>query len=89
MRCFYSRPVLAFRYCRCLCLCVRVSVYQSLAWPRDNSGPVQARITKFELKVQNTLVKVPIVLGGWSTLTFKVKFNLKVQIYLILSLSAP
>ena len=39
-------------------------------------------------KMQNTLVKVPIVL--WTDLlTFKVKFNLKVQIYLILSLSAP
>ena len=39
--------------------------------------------------MQNTLVKVPIVLGGQSTLTFKVKFKVKVKIYPILSLSAP
>ena len=51
-----------------VCVCV------SIACPRDNSGPVQARITKLGPKMQNT---------------FKVKFNLKVQIYPILSLSAP
>ena len=66
--CFYPRPVLAFGYCRCLRLCVCVSVCpyvcQSLACPRDNSGPVQARIAKFGPKMQKTLVKVPIVLGG-------------------------
>ena len=42
--------------------------------------------------MQNTLVKVPIVLGGQSTLTFnmfKVKFKVKVKIYPNLSLSAP
>ena len=69
---FYPRPVLAFGYCRCLrlcvcvCVCVSVclSVCQSLACPGDNSGPVQARITKFGPKMQKTLVKVPIVLGG-------------------------
>ena len=43
---------------------VCLSVCQSLACPHDNSGPVQARITKFEPKMQNTLVKVPFVL--WS-----------------------
>ena len=42
------------------CLCV----YQSLACSRDNSGPVQARITIFGPKIQNALVKVPIVLEG-------------------------
>ena len=65
---FYPRPVLAFGYCRCLRLCVCVSVClcvcQSLACPRDNSGPVQARIAKFGPKMQKTLIKVPIVLGG-------------------------
>ena len=59
---FYPRPVLASGYCRCLCLCV--CVYQSLACPHDNSPPVQARITKFGPEKQNTLVKIPIVLGG-------------------------
>ena len=67
---FYPRPVLAFGYCHslrlCVCVCVSVceSVCQSLACPWDNSGPVQARITKFGPKMQKTLVKVPIVLGG-------------------------
>ena len=86
---FYPRPVLAFGYCRCLRLCVCVcvclsvclSVCQSLACPDDNSGPVQARIAKFGPKMQKTLVKVPIVLGGnwpWpsrSNLTSKSEFT--------------
>ena len=84
---FYPRPVLASGYCRCLCLCV--CVYQSLACPDDNSSPVQARITKFGPEKQNTLVKFPIVLGGQLTLTFKVKFNFKLKIDPILSLSKP
>ena len=37
--------------------------------------------------MQNTLVKMPIILGGWSTLNLKVEFNVKVEFYLILSLS--
>ena len=41
-----------------MCVC------QSLACPHYNSGPVQARITKFGPKMQNTLVKFPIVLGA-------------------------
>ena len=49
--------------CICECLCVSRSI-QSRACPRDNSGPVQARIAKFEPKMQETLVKVPIVLGA-------------------------
>ena len=69
----------------CVCVCVRVcvchSVCQSLACPRDNLGPVQARIAKFGPKMQNTLVKVPIVLrGNWpwpsrSNLTSKSEFT--------------
>ena len=52
---FLTRPVLAWGYCRCLRLCVRTcqSVCQSIACPRDNSAPVQVRITKFGPKVQN------------------------------------
>ena len=86
--------------CVCVCVCVCPSVCQSLACPRDNSGPVQARIAKFGPKMQKTLVKVPIFFffffffwggggGGQLTLTFKVKFNFKVRIYPILSLSGP
>ena len=44
------------------------------ACPWDNSSPVQARATKFGPEVQNTLVKIPIVLGvDWA---WHVKFNL-------------
>ena len=46
------------------CVFVCVCVYQSLACPHDNSSPVQVRITKFGPEKQNTLVKIPIVLGG-------------------------
>ena len=56
--------VLAIGYCHCLRLCVCHSVCQSLACPRNNSGPIQSRITKFGPEVQNTLVKIPNILGG-------------------------
>ena len=46
----------------CVCLCQ--SVCQSLVCLRDNSGPIQARIIKFGPKVQNNLVRIPIVLWG-------------------------
>ena len=80
---FYPRPVLAFGYCHRLrlCVCPCVCVCQSLACPRDNLGPVQARIAKFGPKMQKTLVTVPIVLGGnwpWpsrSNLTSKSEFT--------------
>ena len=58
-------------------------------YPRDTSTPIQARLAKFGPKMHNTLVKVPYCFGGQSPLTLKVKFNLKVKIYPILSLSAP
>ena len=65
----------------CVCVCVCLSVCQSLACLRDNSGPIQARITKFGPKMQKTLVKVSIVLWTdrpWpsrSNLTWKSKFT--------------
>ena len=46
----------------CVCVTVRVCVYQSLACPHDNSGPVEAMVTKCGPKVRNTLVKISIVL---------------------------
>ena len=80
---------------------VRPSVRHQVC-PRDNSTPVQARLTKFGQNMQNTSLMVPTVFfffcffffffgggGGQSTLTFKVKFNFKVKIYPILSLSTP
>ena len=80
---FYPRPVFAFGYCHRLrlCVCPCQSVCQSLACPRDNLRPVQARTAKFGPKMQKTLVKVPIVLGGnwpwpWrSNLTSKSEFT--------------
>ena len=48
----------------CVSVCVCQSVCQSLACPHNNLGPIQARIAKFGPKMQKTLVKVPMVLGG-------------------------
>ena len=83
---FYPGPVLAFGYCHGLrvcgffCLCV----YQSLACPHENSSPVQARIAKCWPEVQNTLVKILIVLEidwCWSSCQFWNLFFY--QIYLL------
>ena len=50
----------------CVCVSVYVSVClsvcQARACLRDNSSPFQDRIAKFEPEVQNTSVKVSIVL---------------------------
>ena len=59
---YYLRSVLAFGYCLHLCVCV--SVCQSQVCLHDNLWPVLARITKFEPEMQNTLVKICIVVGG-------------------------
>ena len=63
---FWPSGIVVACVCVCVCVCLSVCPYvcQSLACPRDNSGPVQARIAKFGPKMQKTLVKVPIVLGG-------------------------
>ena len=84
---FYPRPVLASGYYCCLCLCV--CMYQSLACPHDNSSPVQARITKFGPEKQNTLVKIPIVLGGNWPWPSRSNLTSKLKIDPILSLSKP
>ena len=58
--------VLGFGYYHCLHLCLYVSLCVSVwcvnhfACPRNNSGPVQARIAKFGPEMQKTLVKFPI-----------------------------
>ena len=71
--------------CVCVCLSVCPCIRQSRACPRDK-WPVKASITKFWPEVRNNLVKIPIVLRGWSTLTSSVKFNFKIRFYPILSL---
>ena len=45
--------------CPCVCPCAR----QPRACPRDNSPPMQARTTKCGQTMQNSLFKVPIILG--------------------------
>ena len=80
---FYPRPSGIVVACVCLSVCVSVCVCvrQPRACPRHKSPRVQARTTKFGQKVQNNLVKVPIVFGGdwpWpsrSNLTWKAKFT--------------
>ena len=75
---FWPSGIVVASVCLSVCLCVR----QSLACPRDNLSPVQARITKFGPEEQNTLVKIPIVLGvNWpwtsrSNLTLKWKITI-------------
>ena len=76
---FYPTPVLSLGIvvacvCVCVCLSVCLSVCQSLACPQDNSGPVQVGITKFGLKMQKTLVMVPIVL--WTDRPWPSRSNL-------------
>ena len=78
---FWPSGIVIACVCVCVSVCVCQSVCQSLACPRDNLGPVQARIAKCGPKMQKTLVKVPIVLGGnwpWlsrSNLTSKSEFT--------------
>ena len=48
----------------CVCLSVCLCLYQSWGSLCDSSSPIQAKITKFGPEVQNTLVKIPIVLVG-------------------------
>ena len=61
---FWPSGIVVACVCVCVCLYVCLSVCQSRVCPRDNSSPVQARITKFGAQMQNTLVKILIVLWG-------------------------
>ena len=84
---FNLRPVLAFGYSRCLrlsvclCVCVWVFVHQPWTFHTINSSPLQARITKFGWEIPKHLHWDPFCFVGTLALTFKVKFNLKVQIH--------
>ena len=76
---FWPSGIVVACVCLSVCVSVCVCVRQPRACPRHKSRRVQARTTKFGQKVQNNLVKVPIVLGGdWpsrSNLTWKAKFT--------------
>ena len=78
---FWPSGIVVACVCLSVCVSVFVCVRQPRACPRHKSRRVQARTTKFGQKVQNNLVKVPIVLGGdwpWpsrSNLTWKAKFT--------------
>ena len=78
---FWPSGIVVACVCLSVCVSVCVCVRQPRACPRHKSTRVQARTTKFGKKVQNNLVKVPIVLGGdwpWpsrSNLTWKAKFT--------------
>ena len=47
----------------CFCVSIHLCVNRSQGCLHNNLWPVQVGITKFGPKAQNTLVKVPIVLG--------------------------
>ena len=64
--------------CACVCVCPYVWMSQPRACPRENFSPVQARINIFGPEVQNNCLRKSL------TLTFKVKFNLKVRTSLCL-----
>ena len=78
---FWPSGIVVACVCLSVCVSVCVCVRQPRACPCHKSRRVQARTTKFGQKVQNNLVKVPIVLGGdwpWpsrSNLTWKAKFT--------------
>ena len=60
----------------CVSLCL--SVCQSLACPRDNLGPVEAKVTKLWARYAKHLGYGPYGFLDWLTLTFKVKCNWKI-----------
>ena len=78
---FWPSGIVVACVCLSVCVSVCVCVRQPRACPLNKSPRVRARTTKFGQKVQNNLVKVPIVLGGdwpWpsrSNLTWKAKFT--------------
>ena len=59
----FGHRILSLPESMCVYVCVSVCVSITCC-PRNNSGPLQARITKFGPKLQKTLFKVPIVWGA-------------------------
>ena len=66
--------------CPCMCVC------QSLISLHDNSRPCQPRITKFERKTQNTLVKNLVVLEAYQLWPSRSDITFWCQFYPVLSL---
>ena len=83
---FYPRPVLAFRYCRCLRLCVCLSVCLCInhllvhAITRD---PFKLGSPNLDQRYKRPWLRSLLFWGA----KVKVKFNFKVRIHPILSLS--
>ena len=75
---FWSSGIFDAMQRLCVCPSIFVSVYQSHAITYD---PIRAVITKFGPEVQNTLVEDLYCFLGRLTLTYEVKFNLKLEIY--------
>ena len=79
---FLSSGIAIACICASVCLSVCLSDCQPRICPRDSSFPIQAKIARFRPEVQNTLLKILIVLGSdwpWksrSNLTWKVKISL-------------
>ena len=60
-----------------VCPCVCVYVRESPACPRDILSAVQARVTEFGPRIENTMVKVRVFFRVWLTLTSKIKLKSK------------
>ena len=86
---FYPRQVLAFGYCRCLrlsvCPSVRVCMCQSLACPRDNSGPFKLGSPNLKQRCKTPWLRFQMF--DAIDLDLQGQISLKINIYLLLSLS--
>ena len=82
---FWPSGIVIACVCGSVCPCVCVCVYQSLACPHDTHRPFKLGSPNLDQRCKTPWFR-SLFLGGWSTLIFKVKFNLKVKFYLILSL---
>ena len=60
---FWPSDIVIACICLSMCLYFWVSMCQQWTCQHDNSSPIQVRINKFGTEVQNTKVKIPIVLG--------------------------
>ena len=87
----YPRPVLAFGYCRCLRLCVCVCLSVCMCVNHEFVRAITLHPFKLESPNLEHRCKTPwlrsVLFCVVIDLTFKVKFHLKVEFYIILSLS--